>query len=222
MKEKISSIKTKLKDSPMALSDEFKEFYRTWLKKAEQYKTDICDERVALRNCFDKFFTLFVIYNRLYAESTFLLARQGALDLSKWNHFRDAEAAQDYVLQYVCCSKIIEALENDPDTNSGLEEIIRLIEIKAVYVKLDMITGDIQEPEDEKLLERLRSKNKHCRAKAVLEVIYSTRCNMFHGHKGFDKVQIKLLKPIIIILKRIICILYDKLAVENQCCHFVQ
>ena len=54
----------------MVLSNEFQEFYRTWMTKAAEYGTE------ELRDCFDKFFTLFVVYNRLYAEVTFTLVRK--------------------------------------------------------------------------------------------------------------------------------------------------
>ena len=38
---------------------------------------------------------------------------------------------------------------------------------------------------------------------------------MFHGHKGFNKVQIDILKPTIIILDRIIKALYEKLSTDD-------
>jgi hypothetical protein len=38
---------------------------------------------------------------------------------------------------------------------------------------------------------------------------------MFHGHKGFDEVQTDLLKPSIIILRKIAEILYSKLKMNS-------
>jgi Uma2 family endonuclease len=46
----------------------------------------------------------------------------------------------------------------------------------------DLVTGNPQRQKDLELLSRLRSTSRDDRANAILELIYSIRCNMFHGH----------------------------------------
>ena len=57
----------------MSLSSNFVQFIRGWTTKAESIRLHDHD----LASYFDKFFTLFVIYNRLYTEATFTLWRDG-------------------------------------------------------------------------------------------------------------------------------------------------
>jgi len=70
------------------LNSEFTEFYRRWKEKAEGYR----DEN--LKDVFDKFFTLYVLYNRLYAEVTFQMAKDNLINLTDRNNFPDKKAAK--------------------------------------------------------------------------------------------------------------------------------
>lgn len=190
------------------LSPEFQDFYRSWLQKADQYGD------ADLKQCFDKFFTLFVIYNRLYAEVTFNLARAGRIRLRGWYSFPDSTAAKSYVQQYLGSANLLSKLEDNEESKKAIDTISNLVEDGIFNIKLDMVTGNSQRETDLKLLNSLKSTNKWKRAYAILDIIYSLRCNMFHGHKGFNKVQIDILKPTIIILDRIIKGLYEKLSTE--------
>lgn len=187
------------------LSSEFKTFYKNWLAKAAQ------DQGNDIGQYFNRFFTLFVVYNRLYAEATFLLARQNQINLSTRKAFPDADAATDYVIQFLRSTWLIDQLEQDAECQKALNRLIQLLESGRFYIKLDMIRGNPQPLEDQELLNRLKSKSKNDRATAILEAIYSIRCNMFHGHKGFNEVQAELLDPIIVILEKVIELLYKKL-----------
>ncbi len=55
------------------LSDELIDFYDRWIEKSKVYSVQ------DLHDCFDKFFALFVVYNRLYMEAAWLLARRGRI-----------------------------------------------------------------------------------------------------------------------------------------------
>jgi hypothetical protein len=61
----------------MSLSAEVITFVQNWRAKAETYADD------EIRGAFDRFFTLYVTFNRLYAEATFRLARRGQLKLKQ-------------------------------------------------------------------------------------------------------------------------------------------
>ena len=54
----------------IVISSELQNFYTRWLWKAEEYQSD------NLQDCFDRFFTLFVAYNRLYAELALSLVKK--------------------------------------------------------------------------------------------------------------------------------------------------
>lgn len=187
------------------LSPEFHEFVTKWRVKADSYP----DGR--LEDLFDTFFTLFVIYNRLYAEATFVLARQGAIAIAQRTSFPDAKAAKTYVVHYLTANRLMAEIDADPNCRAALHSIIRLLDNSAFSIKLDLIHGTPQRGLDLDLLRDLRSTNAGARSHAILDVLYSMRCNMFHGHKGFSPVQAGLLKPATILLRRIIDVLFNAL-----------
>lgn len=79
-----------------------------------------------------------------------------------------------------------------------------------------MVTGERQPEKDEELLQDLESQNSHKRAKAILDVLYSIRCNMFHAHKGLREVQQKLLGPVICVLRKLVVVLHARLSADNS------
>ncbi len=203
----------------MALSYEFQEFYHAWMSKATEYGTE------ELRDCFDKFFTLFVVYNRLYAEVTFTLVRKRRIrrlrrDIENSGtmrrNFPDRMAATQYLQQYIGSKNIINHLESGNATANTLNTICTLLDNTRFYIKLDTLTGNRDRPQDEKLLRNLRSTNSVLRTSAILDLMYSIRCNMFHGHKSFQQVQIELLQPVITILEKLIELIFQKLASEQD------
>lgn len=191
------------------LSAEFHAFHGKWLAKADQY------EGQNLLSAFDRFFTLFVIYNRLYAETTFHIARQGQLNLANKTSFPDSAAATDYVVQFLGSNDLIKLFEASPESARGIQEMIALlagpIGGRQFNIKLDMIHGNAQRDEDIKLLGKFRSNGAHDRATAVLEFIYAVRCNLFHGHKSFDAIQLEVMRPANTLLRHVIEILFGRL-----------
>lgn len=79
------------------LSPEFRSFYLRWHRKADDYDAQ------HLGGAFDRFFTLFVVYNRLYAQATFELARQpgSGVHIDPNGFFPDGKAAKKYVGQFL-------------------------------------------------------------------------------------------------------------------------
>lgn len=188
------------------INPELKKFYKSWSGKAKS-----CEE--SLEGYFDKFFTLYVIYNRLYAEATFELARneKSDVDLANKNYFPDKKAATDYTKDYLGSKNIIESLQSDSATQDALKTIEDIIKHHKFNIKLHLVEGTPQRDEDLKLLKHLRSTHTDLKAKAVLELIYAIRCNMFHAHKGFYPAQEELLKPMIKLLEKLNTILFAKL-----------
>jgi hypothetical protein len=188
------------------LSSEFQGFYDDLLEKALRYNDD------NLKECFDKFFTLFVVYNRLYAETTFVLARKGAINLRNRTSFPDSQAAKHYVHQYLGTNRIWAALQDDISSRQAIDNIVNIIDNRVFAIKLDLISGESKREEDAKLLESLKSTSHDLKVEAILDIIYSIRCNMFHGHKGFHQVQTQILFPVNRILERVVILLHGQLA----------
>jgi len=190
----------------VALNPEFNKFVKDWLIKAEQIQLS------SLATYFDKFFTLYVVYNRLYAEATFTLSRDGQINISRRKSFPDKDAATSYVLKLIGSANLVTAMTNNPTCTTALDQIEALIERNEFSIKLNMVTGERQQDKDEDLLRRLRDTGRNTKAEAILELIYSIRCNTFHGHKGFEGVQVQILGPVIVLLKTLIELVIEHLA----------
>jgi len=196
----------------MPLSKQFLGFLSRWQHKAKEYNIN------DVSSCFDKFFTLYVVFNRIYAEATFSLARrrQCQFKTENWTLFPDVEAATAHILQFMNANDFVSGIMADDNSAAALREIMKLIRDEHFFIKLDIVTGNRQRDRDLKLLADLESENLATKGRAILETIYSIRCNMFHGHKEFDEVQIEILQPIIVLLEKTITIALDKLR-RNDC-----
>ena len=193
----------------MTISPEFQQFYERWIAKANRYTTDTTED------CFDKFFTLFVTYNRLYVSATFLLGQRDPKMAKRWTSFPDGKAATNYALQYVGSGRFTATLEADQDVERAIAKIKKLLREERFYIKLHMVTGQRQRNKDLELLKALCSNNRNTRGRAILEVIYNIRCNMFHAQKRFHPVQMELLRPAIVILQKVVWVLHDEMAREG-------
>lgn len=187
----------------MSVSLELETFCHNWLAKAEAYSSE------DFVGAFDRFFTLYVAFNRLYAEATFRLARRGQVKLR--NRFPDSNGAQEYVVQFCGAEALTRAWEDDPSTIEALDQIADHLRQRRFALKLDMMSGTVKPEADRELLAALESRSRNRRAHAVLEALYAIRCNMFHGHKGFEPIQIELLRPAVLLLKSTINVLYRAL-----------
>ena len=199
------------------ISPELQNFYERWLRKAEEYRSD------NLQDCFDRFFTLFVAYNRLYAELALSCAKRGVW---RWNYISDGLAAKSNVRSYLGNRYILRNLEDNGACTTALSSVIDLLERRVFTIKLDGLSGkrrfftskldrlskERRVEADSILLERLNSNRTDQKVYAVLDVIYSIRCNLFHGQKGYDDEQIMILIPVTILLRKIMSLLYEKMS----------
>jgi len=177
----------------MALSPELRNFCESWHAKATTYSTENID------GAFDRFFTSYVAFNRLYAEATYRLARRGHIKLRE--RFPDSQAAQDYIVQFCTAAMLTRAWENSAAAVDALREIADHLREGRFSLKLDPVTGYPRPAKDRELLTALESRSRNQKAKGVLETLYSIRCNMFHGRKDFQLHQLALLRPAILLLE---------------------
>jgi hypothetical protein len=185
------------------LTPEFENFCESWLRKADAYKSSVHDH-------FDRFFTQFVVFNRIYAEATFRWARQAGIRISN-DHFPDGKGAKEYILNYVGAQNFVAALENQQKSANAIDQIIGILQEGHFSIRLHMVYGTRQRAKDLKLLQDLLSPNAQIKGTAILTFVYSIRCNTFHGHKGFDPIQIAILEPTNVLLRRITEISLEKL-----------
>ena len=110
---------------------------------------------------------------------------------------------------------MIRLLEEDAASAGAIQAVVELLDGplngRQFVIKLDMVWGKPQRDRDLELLGKFRSASGDQRAAAVLEFLYAVRCNLFHGNKGFEPVQMHVMKPANILLLRLIEILFEHL-----------
>ena len=190
----------------MALHHHVEDFYNEWLRKADSY------EQESLSNYFNKAFSLFTLYNKLYAEATFTLARNNEINLNEKRGFPDRKGATEYAPKFLGHENIFNAFTEDHDCTQAISQLLEHINNERFFIKLSMLYGERQPEKDQDLAQRIRSISPQRRVEAILDLIYSVRCNMFHGNKQFDQIQVELLKPVTVLLRKVIVELYRKLS----------
>lgn len=188
----------------MAISQELNNFYNNWLKKANSYTGN------TLNDYYNKAYTLFTLYNRLYSEATFTLAKEGRIKFKEHQTFPDKKGATKYSPQFIGYNHLLDELQSDKLCSDSINLLIKTLKEKRFHVKLSRLYAEPQPEKDEKLLSQLESTNTEIKISAIMDYIYSVRCNMVHGNKGFEPVQVEILSPVIIILNKVIKVLYNK------------
>ena len=197
----------------MPLNSDFKSLCDRWRNKAKFYDVENEDQ------LFDKFFSLYVVYNALYVETTAYLHRK-AIKEGKDEYkleddsFPDKQAATKYVLELLKSKSLMDSLEQTHNTKQAIGQLKMLIDRNSdadFCICLDPVFGKPQLDKDKELEQMLSSQSTDERARAILEVIYQVRCNMFHGRKNLEPVQKKILVPLSALLEKIIEKLYHKL-----------
>jgi hypothetical protein len=182
------------------ITPQLRQFYSNWLGKADAYDQD------TLANHFDKFTSLYVVFNSLYLQVMTELVLAGE-KLPK--EYKDKKAATDYVAQYLKGKYFITQLLSDDFSLNNFTNICSIIENEEFHIILDY--GIQQRALDLELLTYLRSNASQEKAKAILSLFYHVRCNLFHGQKGFEERQRQLLLPVNQLLRKTVVITFNKL-----------
>lgn len=177
---------------------ELKDFYDRWVIKCNSYEDSLSD-------LFDKYFSLFVIYNRLYNEITAIFENNGTLDIlredgsidKKPKRVRDNQAAT------VCVAKYLS--ENENTVISTLyDEIAAFTEIlQKGNFNIVLYNGIPQKERDKNLLKNLENSNNYLNLLGLLGILYNLRCNLFHGQKQFSEIQKMVMIPAVTALEKI-------------------
>jgi hypothetical protein len=190
------------------MNQEIRNFCNSWIAKANGYEND------SLQHVFDKFFTLYVVYNRLYVEATFRMSNRQEINIRNRNSFPDSQAAKSYVIQYLTSNAINNAFNADESCLVALDRFKEIIRNHEFNIKLNMVTGIPEREKDLELLAKMDSTNTNGKINAVADFVYSIRCNVFHAQKGYVNNQMNVLNPVNTILSKLIEMLFDKL--ENE------
>ena len=167
---------------------ELQDFHERWYQKAQEYNSD------ELADYFDKFFSLFVIYNRIYNVVVAILNEQGELDTLR-RAGKIVEQPGDGKSATVCIAYF---LRNDlnqiiNDNNEAIGTFKFILEEKLFNIDLDY--GQPQPQKDKKLLNGLNSTDSLTKVEALLKILYKIRCNVFHAEKGYNEDQKLILEP---------------------------
>jgi len=164
-------------------------FCRRWLEKASR-----CDDQT-LDGAFDKFFSAFVAFNRLYSHVS---VHSGRVIKG------DRKQATDGFANVVGSQRLLTALAE----NGGAADLATLRELirpdGPFYLISDGTTDQPDATRNRALHERLNDPSASTKVKAILEYLYLVRCNMFHGSKDFDNSQLQIIQPATRCLIRIV------------------
>lgn len=167
------------------------EFYQRWNTKSESYDSE------ELSTVFDKFFTLFVIFNRMYNVVLAILCDEAELETLRANGKIDKRRKVPYENQVAifCVAHYLREISDEvvAELNDEINSFKSIIEEKRFNI--DLYYGNPQPKKDKKILEDLRSDNSIQILEGVLKILYNVRCNIFHAEKGYNPDQRIILNP---------------------------
>jgi hypothetical protein len=168
-------------------------FNHQWYDKISKYKTD------NLADIFDKFTTLFEIYNKIYNTVRVVLKETEELGNvvnlryrnKKLQTIEDKSAATDCISHYLKLNgaQINELIKSEIDTFKTI------IQDKRFYINTK--NGEGQPEKDQELLDGLNSEDEQTQLLSILMILYFLRCNLVHGEKDYIQSQKEILLPAI-------------------------
>jgi hypothetical protein len=156
------------------------EFCDHWLTKADGYNSAL------LSDAFDKFFTIFVAFNRVYYSTAVISGRSTR---------SDRKMATEHFPSIVGYSGLWQRLLQGGG-QQDLEELRQLIGPNGIFVIHHAHDGETPDLEADARVQRgIGSGSPKPVVESVLALLYGIRCNMFHGSKAYEDRQLRLLAP---------------------------
>lgn len=178
-----------MSDALRARAEITRRFCERWLRKAARYDSSQLD------GAFDKFFTLFVAFNKLYFHTALVSGQPDQGDRAMATRLFPQAIGHELLWQ-----KLV--------TEGGIADVqtlARLIGPDGSFFLISSADPDTPDLErNANLHRRLLSESPRVAVEAVLEYLYQVRCNMFHGRKGFETRQLQLLRPCLRCLEHIV------------------
>ena len=166
-------------------------FTERWLEKTKVYKS-----YRDLNDYFDLYFSLYVVYNRIYNAITFYQLDRGDVDKMIDEGILPKDQRGDVKDKFSSTACVAYFLKNEirdiiKESSTEIEIFKIIITEKRFHIVFQK--GVHQPNEDKKLLEGLSSTEPFVAVKSLLLFLYHIRCNIFHGEKGFDIRQREIL-----------------------------
>lgn len=175
--------------------------YLRWLDKSNQYAED------SLNRHYDEFFTVFVGYNILYVEASKILVSQGRAKTNKYGGINDGEGATTNIIKFLTAEYLTRELLEATEVKTNIDQLMTQLK-SGFYVR--------NHEWDKKRIDGVSSRTGNRTGKAVLEIIYGIRCNMFHGEKNFEADQKNILISSTIILRKVNELIFQRLKQGNE------
>jgi len=169
------------------------QFCSRWIDKAQSYQSN------ELEDLFDRFFTLFVAYNRFYSAASEL--HRAAIDERQAKMLQgDRREATTVMARLIKQSRFSNAANENQEISTACHTIAALLENRQFFLHSFRGTNEPDLAKDAKLADGLHRQS----LLADLECLYQIRCNIFHGEKEFAPRQAQLLIPAVILLEAIL------------------
>ncbi len=183
-------------------------FCKSWLRKAKLYEkprplfslsrvrrpagTGCEGESDTLSRSFDRFTSLFVVFNRIYTEAGKLLIRRGVINppaRRRYAPLPDRESATSHIVTFYGEDRLRDEISSDRKCRKAVDALVQLIREGRFYLHEDYATGLPDTNRDMRLADQASTYS----PQAILSLIYQARCNLFHGEKDFEERQRVLL-----------------------------
>ncbi len=174
-----------------------KELIENWEIKSAQINTENLD------GLYNKFTTLFTIYNRLYNETFSILKRENKLTKS---NYPDHEKATLLIIEFLGAQNIVDKFNEN--NQADLDGVINLLTNKVFNINLE--DGNPRPDMDNQLLINLKNTDVNIKSRAILFLIYNVRNNVIHGYKDFQEYQRLIVEPLINLLESLIQLFKEK------------
>ena len=201
-----NAILNKLESSTLMDLYATEHFCQRWINKASTYQED------ELEDLFDKFFTLFVAYNRIYSVAAKILRSRMPPDRHGFRLIGDRNEATYVMAIFITQLRFSECVSQFPTVAGACHTISDLLQHRMFFLHSNRQTNEPDWSRDQILSEGLSK----LRLKSILDCLYQIRCNIFHGEKEFADRQRQLLVPAITLLESVLTLGREALRASQE------
>jgi hypothetical protein len=185
-------------------------FVTRWLQKADDAGQEEFSE-------FDRFVYTYIAFNALYNAAVYVVEghgptiaqhvwSRGGMQKPRFQKYKAENFRASELVVQVCGSALKSALL---EARPQIAQICECFAPGQIYLH-ELSNGDPDIEADERMVAEIRAGNNV----KLLWLIYSVRCNLFHGSKALSNVQNQLLSNSSSIVRRVIEVLLLKIEAE--------
>jgi hypothetical protein len=121
----------------------------------------------------------------------------------KENDATDRKSATSHAVHYIGANRLADRLRA-PENSENVMRIYELIDNGTFWVHSNRKNNQPDYARDRECLQNIMAGADEEYCTAILDLIYTTRCNMFHGIKQYHQIQKLGLHPMAAILRSVI------------------